>query len=613
VPGSIGQAIGRPVPAPAQRAQEDEDYLESWDMPPNDEEEMAEAEVEDDDYGVGEYGLEEAEAEAEDALLEDEAQDIEEDEGYGVEDTELNMEPGLDEDFGEGTDQGLPDGEEDIPMEDADDAAEETPAEGEEEEQQQEEEDHNANAGRDELTLDEVPAEHADAIAAVETGKKIKRILSGQISAVGSINQAELSKEKASAARSLGLAMDSLTAYVLNEVAEDNALKEIVKSRYKPSPLDKRDSLGAQVAKKLLHVQERSLIGGDAADPLEVFCFRWKVQREDKELLRKLPHATLRHIVLTYSGAISIKEAIEEAEVEAKSGLEPVPSPDTPGPFSLGRFNRLELIQPSADALVVGDANLTFSCCLARHRTELCHVGRVIATTFEDLAVLKERYTEIEETMQELADNHAEVYHNVDGTRLAVDTRFLGMQGQLGAVYYNFPHAGAVTGFYDGHPFVRWRHENLMHLFFRALRSFVQQGGVVKIASNSNATGVRFSDILSAADSNEFLHVETYPFQDWVVNRYRRSYGDRRDAKIRPDDGEVYRAQQAKRDMVYSFRYEPTKDFNKTLHFRRPPTRQEMDNSTEGPFRTLKGAARQAKLDELSKRFISEVQGVHVG
>lgn len=32
------------------------------------------------------------------------------------------------------------------------------------------------------------------------------------------------------------------------------------------------------------------------------------------------------------------------------------------------RLNRLELIDPSADALVVGDANLTFSILLAKHR-----------------------------------------------------------------------------------------------------------------------------------------------------------------------------------------------------------------------------------------------------
>lgn len=39
--------------------------------------------------------------------------------------------------------------------------------------------------------------------------------------------------------------------------------------------------------------------------------------------------------------------------------------------------------------------------------------------------------------------------------RLAVDPRFKGMENKFGAVYYNFPHAGVVQGFFDGHPFVR--------------------------------------------------------------------------------------------------------------------------------------------------------------
>ena len=43
-------------------------------------------------------------------------------------------------------------------------------------------------------------------------------------------------------------------------------------------------------------------------------------------------------------------------------------------------------------------------------------------------------------------------------------------------------HSGAIQGFFDGHPIVNWRHENLMRLFFRALRSFVKPGGFVKAA-----------------------------------------------------------------------------------------------------------------------------------
>merc|ERR1711953_990431 len=112
------------------------------------------------------------------------------------------------------------------------------------------------------------------------------------------------------------------------------------------------------------------------------------------------------------------------------------------------------------------------------------------------MGTLRERYREIDQSIEFLESLYAEVYHGVDCTRVAVDTRFAGMEASLGAVYYNFPHAGAVGGFFDGHPLVRWRHENLMHLFFRALRNFVKEGGSVKVSSNSNAQGVRYSDII---------------------------------------------------------------------------------------------------------------------
>jgi hypothetical protein len=47
-----------------------------------------------------------------------------------------------------------------------------------------------------------------------------------------------------------------------------------------------------------------------------------------------------------------------------------------------------------------------------------------------------------------------------------------------------------VGGFFDGHPLVNWRHENLMRLFFRALRAYVQPGGIVK--ANPGSVGLAF-------------------------------------------------------------------------------------------------------------------------
>merc|ERR1712137_699724 len=205
------------------------------------------------------------------------------------------------------------------------------------------------------------------------------------------------------------------------------------------------------------------------------------------------------------------------------------------------------------------------------------------------------------------------VWHGVDCTRIAVDSRFEGHEESFGAVYYNFPHAGAVRGFFDGHPLVRWRHENLMRLFFRALRAFVKPGGSVKVSSNMSAVGVRYSDIIGAATENEFVHVETVPFKEWILHRYLRAYGDRRDAIRRPGEGTGYTSQRADADMVYSFCYAPTGARLPKAHIRLPPSHKDLTYAQGGPLKGLTGELRIKFVNELYNRFLAEVTGIHVG
>lgn len=283
----------------------------------------------------------------------------------------------------------------------------------------------------------------------------------------------------------------------------------------------------------------------------------------------------------------------------------------------MSRFNRLELIDPLADAAVFGDANLTFALNLAKHRKDFGHVGRVIATTFEELDTLRERYKEIDESIQILEDHHAEVYHGVDCTRVALDPRFEGMEGKLGAVYYNYPHSGAMPGFFDSNPMVNWRHENLMRLFFRALRSFVKPGGVVKVASNGGAVGVRYSYIVGSAIENEFLHIETVPFTEWHLHRYGRSYGDKRDITKRPDakNNQSYNAQNASSDMVYCFQYAPTGNTLPPQEIRLPPPLKTLAQCPDGPFKHWQQGhpSRLPLAKQLHARFVKEISGTHVG
>eukprot|EP00434_Breviolum_minutum_P035120 symbB.v1.2.031089.t2/scaffold3571.1/size58269/2 len=231
---------------------------------------------------------------------------------------------------------------------------------------------------------------------------------------------------------------------------------------------------------------------------------------------------------------------------------------------------------------------------------------------------------QIDDTICQLDHYLSDVYHEVDCTRIALDPRFKNMEGSIGAVYYNFPHAGAawvdlqpgqghVTGFYDSHPIVNWRHENLMRLFFRNLRYFVKPRGLVKIASNMGAVGVRFSYILGSAEQNEFQHVETLPFLEWSLHRYGRAYGDRRDKKKRPGDGQGYNAQKAESDMVYTFEYRPSGKDLPPQEIKLPPTFQTIVGCNDGPFKNLDRNSSMQLARQLHERFIKEVSGTHVG
>ncbi|CAL1135812.1 unnamed protein product [Cladocopium goreaui] len=126
-----------------------------------------------------------------------------------------------------------------------------------------------------------------------------------------------------------------------------------------------------------------------------------------------------------------------------------------------------------------------------------------------------------------------------------------------------------------------------MRLFFRNLRYFVKPRGLVKIASNMGAVGVRFSYILGSAEQNEFQHVETLPFLEWSLHRYGRAYGDRRDKKKRPGDGQGYNAQKAESDMVYTFEYRPSGKDLPPQEIKLPPTFQTIIGCNDGPFKNL--------------------------
>merc|ERR1719324_1124765 len=414
-----------------------------------------------------------------------------------------------------------------------------------------------------------------------------------------------------------GLQQDPVSRHVLLNLNMDE-LNEIANTAWTPDRFHQWHSPAELLARFTTEMRERKGVGGGPLDQISAFKFRHKLGVEEDRKLRALSHKDLRYVMANLDENTSIDELIERAAGEEAEDTSTAQTamPEAPGAVTMSRFAKLELIDPLADCAVFGDANLTFSLNLARHRKFLGHVGRVIATTFEELDTLRERYTEINDSVKELEAHYSEVYHGVDCTRIAIDPRFSMLEGSLGAVYYNFPHSGAVGGFFDGHPVVNWRHENLMRLFFRALRTYVKPGGYVKVASNMGAVGVRYSYIVNSAVTNEFVHVETMPFTEWHLHRYGRSYGDRRDSYKRPDaeNNQSYNAQNAERDMVYCFCYAPSGEpLTNEKIIVNPPTLKALSSCVDGPFKTLQGKAKLNLAQQLRKRFITEASGIHVG
>merc|ERR1740121_1385153 len=432
---------------------------------------------------------------------------------------------------------------------------------------------------------------------------------------------------------------DAGCKYVL-DMLSPKELSAFVESKFQLDWKDVRRSPAEQINIKAFKIREEAGPGGGALDAIAAFGHRWGLRGEEVDLLRRLNFKELRHVVGQYAGGGvgALKGLVQQANAPSTRPSNAIVAtvPREPGGPTLGRPHRLELIDPFADALVLGDANLSFSRLLARHRRGLGHSGNVVATTFEQLAQLQERYVEIDDTIRELQDSGAEVWHGVDCTQIALDERFQGLEERFGAVYYNFPHAGAVRGFFDAHPFVHWRHENLMHLFFRALRAFMKRGGIVKVASNSNATGVRYTTIMEAAALNEFVHMETVPFQEWLLRKYNRSFGDKRDAKKRLEGESSYTSQKSEKDMVYMFSFRPSGVPPPRAPIKRPPACSDFFAATVackcgfvcplemkdgqssqhhfksgGAHAEAEGRERKLIVAELYKRFLSELAGEH--
>merc|ERR1712218_360445 len=137
-------------------------------------------------------------------------------------------------------------------------------------------------------------------------------------------------------------------------------------------------------------------------DTVAAFGYRWHLSADDDEFLAKLDYNSLRHVFQGYDKTRPLQELVDEVPPEITAEGGDVSLARQPGLFVLGRLQCLELLDPLGDALVLGDANLSFALQLAEHRESLSHTGRIVATTFETLETLQERSPEIDATVSRL-------------------------------------------------------------------------------------------------------------------------------------------------------------------------------------------------------------------
>lgn len=239
----------------------------------------------------------------------------------------------------------------------------------------------------------------------------------------------------------------------------------------------------------------------------------------------------------------------------------------------LSRFKHVQKFTRGMHVLVVGDGNLTFSKTVAQvmkdegmfEEKDEDEAAKFYATTFHTYEDLKELYPDtIDSTISTIEKSGATVMHGIDATDMG--THFF---EKFDLIIWNFPHAGCVKGFRDGHPMVSWRHVNLMRKFFRSSREVCRDEGMIVVTTNEKAHGVNAPDMVKFAEVNEFKNVEKFSFTDWNLSAYERAFGDYRDCsaakRARTSEGGVKSdkyGQQKSADFVYSF----SAKFDETYH-----------------------------------------------
>eukprot|EP00408_Alexandrium_pacificum_P036846 CAMPEP_0171287922 /NCGR_PEP_ID=MMETSP0790-20130122/69830_1 /TAXON_ID=2925 /ORGANISM="Alexandrium catenella, Strain OF101" /LENGTH=269 /DNA_ID=CAMNT_0011757517 /DNA_START=16 /DNA_END=821 /DNA_ORIENTATION=- len=141
---------------------------------------------------------------------------------------------------------------------------------------------------------------------------------------------------------------DAVSKHVLKGLSLQE-LNEIVASNWAPDKFHTQKSPPELLQRFVGDLKERKMVPGSSMDIVSAFKFYNKLDLASDKLLRQLKHKDLRYVLNEYDGSQKLDEVIAEAANHEPEELCTANAiPDYPGPSSVGRFNRLELIDPLA-------------------------------------------------------------------------------------------------------------------------------------------------------------------------------------------------------------------------------------------------------------------------
>jgi len=148
---------------------------------------------------------------------------------------------------------------------------------------------------------------------------------------------------------------DLVSKYVLKEFCYVDDLKSLESTNYVPDKFHWQKSAPDLLARYVNDCRERRTTpGGGSLDVVSTFKFRFKIEASQDKVLRALPHKDLRYVLNNFDGSKPLDEVLREAaEYEAEEETTDAALPDGNGVSTIGRFSRLELIDPLADAAVL--------------------------------------------------------------------------------------------------------------------------------------------------------------------------------------------------------------------------------------------------------------------